>query len=332
MLPAYRNVVVAGATGFVGRALVPALLDRGYRVRACSRRASAGPRTANLAYLRCDLLDATTLPAVLAGSDAAYYLVHSLGAQGSFRDIDQRAASIFAKAAERAGVRRVVYLGGVAPRGPASQHLASRLEVGRILRSGQVPTVELRAAMIIGSGSASWQIVRDLALRLPAMVLPAWLNSRLSPIALQDAVHALLDALEIPMDRSEHYDIPGPDTLSGKEILERIAALEGRRLPSISLPWLTPRLSSLWLRIVTRTDFSLARELVFGLTHDLLPRDRRYWELTNYRPRIPFDAAARATLEEERRQNKRSIGRLGRLEESIVRHASPRLKEGGTHA
>jgi uncharacterized protein YbjT (DUF2867 family) len=324
-------VLVLGATGFIGRALVPALLERGHRVRACARHVERGSRTDNLEYVRCDLLDETSLPSVLVGIDAAYYLVHSMGGAGSFAELDRQAASSFAEAAAAAGVRRVVYLGGVAPRGHASEHLASRLEVGRILRAGQVPTVELRAAMIIGPGSASWQIVRDLALRLPVMVLPAWLSSRLNPIALEDVVHALLDALEIPLQDSVYYDIPGPETLSGKEILERIVALEGRRLPAIALPWLTPKLSAVWLRLVTRANFSLARELVLGLTEDLLPEDQRYWELTNYWPSISFDAAARAALGGERAQRV-TTGRLGLLEEALVRRTGPRLRARGGHA
>ena len=321
----FRKILVAGATGFVGRALVPALLDRGYLVRACARHVVGRPPRANLEYARCDLLDARTLPRALAGMDAAYYLVHSLGGRGSFRDLDQHAAFNFAAAAATAGLRRIVYLGGVAPRGSASEHLASRLEVGRILRAGRVPTVELRAAMIVGAGSASWQIVRDLALRLPAMVLPAWLSSRLCPIALQDAVRALLDALEIPLPESADYDIPGPDTLTAKEILERIAAIEGRKISMISLPWLTPRLSALWLRLVTQADYALARELVLGLSGDLLPEDRRYWELTKHPPRLSFDAAARIALEEER-SHPGTAGWLANLEEALVRRAGPRLR------
>ena len=317
--------MVAGATGFVGRALVPALVARGYSVRACSRQVAAGPADPGVERIACDLLQRETLTRALAGVDAAFYLVHSLGRGGSdFRQRDRRAARSFAEAAAKAGLKRIVYLGGVAPRDQPSEHLASRLEVGRILRDGRVPVVELRASMILGVGSASWQIVRDLSIRLPAMVLPAWLQSRMRPIALDDAVRALVAALEIPLPASRSYDIPGLDTMTGKEILERIGALQGRRIPSVSLPWLTPRLSALWLRIVTRADYGLARELVLGLTNDLLPVDDSYWQLIADRPRWSFDDAARRALEEERRPGGVS-GRLGRLEEGIVRLVSRRL-------
>jgi uncharacterized protein YbjT (DUF2867 family) len=319
------RVLVCGATGFVGRALIPALLQRGHHVRACARHVPANDASRpNLENVRCDLLDEEALAAVLAGREAAYYLVHSLGSGANYRDLDRRAAQVFTAAAAAAGVRRIVYLGGVEPSGRPSEHLASRLEVGRILRGGSVPTLELRAAMIVGAGSASWQIVRDLALRLPAMVLPAWLRSRLCPIAIDDVVQALVDALEVPAPESAVYDIPGPDTLTGKQILESIAALEGRRVVTLSLPWLTPKLSALWLKLVTRANFSLARELVLGLTDDLLPRDRRYWDLTGHPPRLSFEAAARAAIQREREP--RPHHGLGELEEFLVRRLGPRLR------
>ncbi len=316
----FCRVLVAGATGFVGRALLPALLERGHRVRACARRPASIAAHENLESVACDLLDSAALPRVLADMDAAYYLVHSLGGE-DFREQDKRAATAFASAAALAGLRRIVYLGGVAPRGRASKHLASRLEVGAILRSGRVPALELRAGMIVGSGSASWQIVRDLVMRLPAMVLPAWLDSRMSPIALEDVVDALVQGLTIPLPESAHYDIGGPETLTGKQVLERIAALEGRRLPAISLPWLTPRLSAMWLRLVSQADYALARELVLGLSEDLLPADDRFWQLVDRRPAVPFDTAARAAIDAERRPGARS----GTFEETLVRRLSPRL-------
>jgi len=227
-------------------------------------------------------------------------LVHSMGTGGSdFGELERRAAQAFARAAARAEVTRIVYLGGPAPAGPPSEHLRSRLAVGEILRAGSVPAVELRASMVIGHGSASWQIVRDLAVRLPVMVLPRWLSSRTRPVALADVVAALIGAAEMPLAHSEWFDVPGPEILSGQQILERIARLRGRRFFALKVPFLTPQLSALWLRLITRTEFALARELVLGLEQDLLPRDARFWELIGHSALVSFDDAARHALASE---------------------------------
>jgi uncharacterized protein YbjT (DUF2867 family) len=153
--------------------------------------------------------------------------------------------------------------------------------------------------MVIGYGSASWQIVRDLAMRLPAMVLPRWLKSRTRPVALDDVVTALIAAAELPIEASAWFDIPGPEIMSGRQILERIAALRGRRILAVEVPVLTPQLSALWLRLVTRADFTLARELVLGLSEDLLPKDERFWDLIGHTQLVSFDDAARRALASE---------------------------------
>jgi uncharacterized protein YbjT (DUF2867 family) len=153
--------------------------------------------------------------------------------------------------------------------------------------------------MVIGNGSASWRIVRDLAMRLPIMVLPRWLASRTRPVALADVITALIGAGRLPLERSEWFDLPGPDTVSGQQILERIAAIRGRRFLAIKVPLLTPQLSALWLRLVTRTDFALARELVQGLKEDLLPKDDRIWGLLGHTQLLSFDEAARNALASE---------------------------------
>jgi uncharacterized protein YbjT (DUF2867 family) len=232
-----------------------------------------------------------------------------------FRDRDRRAAQAFTSALAQSKVRRIVYLGGVEPQGLTSEHLSSRLEVGDILRSAPVLVLELRAAMIVGAGSASWRISRDLAARLPFMVLPRWAMTRMRPIAIADVVRALVDALDVPLPRSEWFDIPGPDTVTAKDILQRIVALRGRRMHSISVPLLTPALSAHWLRFVTGADFTLARNLVLGMSHDLLPKDERYWELTGHPPRIGFDEAARRALAEA---DPAEVGWLARGFEALV--------------
>ena len=291
------SVLVVGGSGFVGRALVAALADADVSVRAASRRPIKNVR--GVQWVHGDVDDPETLPAVLEGVEVAYYLVHSLGKHGrDFRATDRRCAENFARAAAESGCKRIVYLGGVAPRGRPSEHLASRLEVGEILRGGPVPALELRAAMIIGTGSASWHIVRDLAARLPFMVLPRWLDSKSCPIALADVVLALVGARSSPLASSSWFDIPGRDVLRARDMLQIVAELDGRRIPSIRVPVLTPALSAMWLKLVSGADYAISRELVLGLTEDLLPQ-RSFWDLVGQSPRWSFRAAAAEALAAE---------------------------------
>jgi len=295
-----RPVLVTGASGFIGRALVRELRARGETVVAASRRPARAAGADGVEWRSCDLNQPQSLASALAGIRVAYYLVHSMGGGAAhFRELECAAARAFAAAAELAGVERIIYLGGPAPLGTPSEHLRSRLEVGEILRAGAVPTVELRASMVIGCGSASWQIVRDLALRLPIMVLPKWLDSRTRPVALDDVIEALIAAADLQLAENTWFDVPGPEVMDGQQILERIATLRGRRFLAVRVPLLTPRLSALWLRLVTRTDFALARELVLGLQEDLLPKDDRFWALIGHPELISFDVAARRALAAE---------------------------------
>jgi len=301
MSPGERgSVLVSGATGFIGGALTAELARRDVHVVAVSRRPTKRAPTSGVEWRTCDLLEPSTLDAAFVGIRTAYYLVHSMGTGASeFGELERRAAEAFARAAARAQVKRIVYLGGPSPPGPPSEHLRSRLAVGEILRAGPVPTIELRASMVVGHGSASWQIVRDLAVRLPVMVLPRWLNSRTRPVALADVVAALVGAADMPLERSEWFDVPGPEILSGQQILERIALIRGRRFIALKVPFLTPQVSALWLRLITRTNFALARELVLGLKDDLLPRDARFWGLIGHTELVSFDAAVRHALASE---------------------------------
>ena len=229
--------------------------------------------------------------------------MHGIGEGADYQKREVMAASTFSKAAATAGVERIVYLGGVAPTGTGSEHLRSRLDVGEALRSGPVKTIELRASMIVGYGSLSWLIVRDLAARLPVMVLPRWLKSRTQPVAIDDVVIALVQALDLPLEASAWFDVPGPITLSGKEILEETARVMGLKHPRMfEVPFLSPRLSSLWVRFVTRAKWSVAREVVVGLTEDLLAQDDRFWELVGHPHRLAFAEAARLALAAERCQ------------------------------
>lgn len=319
-----RKALVTGATGFVGRALVPALCARGWGVVAASRRPHSTSAVAGVEWRTCDILRPETLAGALAGVEVAYYLVHSMGGGHlDFQEMERRAAGHFVEAAAKAGIERIIYLGGPAPPGRPSEHLRSRLEVGEILRAGPVQAIELRASMVIGTGGASWQIVRDLAMRLPWMVLPRWLKSRTRPVALDDVVVALTAAAEMPLQDSAWFDLPGPEVLSGRQVLERIAALRGRRILAAEVPLLTPQLSALWLKLVASTDFSLARELVVGLREDLLPEDDSFWQLIGHSELVPFDVAARRALAHEpRRRGVRH--RVARLEERLVDLAAAR--------
>jgi uncharacterized protein YbjT (DUF2867 family) len=297
-----KQILLTGATGFVGAAVYPALVAAGWRVRCLSRDAQAARRRRPaLDWVEGDTANASVMTNALEGCQAALYLVHGMGEGGDFERRDREGASSFARAAALAGVGRIVYLGGMAPAsGKLSPHLRSRLQVGEVLRGGQVRAVELRASMIVGHGSLSWLIVRDLAARLPVMVLPAWLRSLTQPIAIDDVVAGLVGALALPVAASVAFDLAGPEVLSGKEILDETALALGLHRPwTIALPVLTPRLSSLWVRFVTRARWSVAREVVLGLTADLLSHDDRFWSLVGHEHRLRFAAAAQTALAAE---------------------------------
>jgi len=296
-----RTVLLTGATGFVGGAVRPILIANGWRVRCMARDAErARRREPGLDWAQGDVGDAASCARALDGCRAVLYLVHGVGEGADYAQHEVTSASTFSRAADTAGVERIVYLGGVAPAGVGSKHLRSRLEVGEALRSGPVKTIELRASMIVGAGSLSWLIVRDLAARLPVMVLPRWLRSRTEPVAIDDVVIALVRALDLSLDASAWFDLPGPAIFSGKEILEATARVMGLESPrTIELPLLSPRLSSLWVRFVTRARWSVARELVLGLSEDLLSRDDRFWQLVGHPQRLAFAEAARLSLDAE---------------------------------
>lgn len=300
------QILVAGATGFVGHHLVPVLLDRGHEVRAMSRHPAERADRANEVF--GDIADPASLGAALDGIDVAYYLVHTLD-RPDFVERDRAGAEHFADAARTAGVGRVVYLGGLGGESDElSAHLRSRREVEHIL-SAQVPTVALRAGIIVGDGSISWEILCQLVERLPAMITPRWVQTRTQPIALDDVVAHLADALDVELERrSEHFEVGAPEAMTYKDMLQATAEHLGKPLPIVPVPLLTPALSSHWLRLVTDVDLQTARSLVDSMTNEVVVTDRRLEQLTGHRP-MPFhEAMVRAMDQRHRRQEHEQAG------------------------
>lgn len=296
------HVLLTGASGFVGGKLHGPLTQADHSVRCLSRNLDVARKRQPTWDWRQGDLNGDEEPVLRALSDCAvaYYLVHGMGSsQADWVEKEMAAAERFGKLATRAGVGRVIYLGGVAPQGTPSPHLRARLQTGEALRSGSTPCLELRAGMIVGHGSISWQIVRDLAARLPAMVVPAWLGHRSEPVALADVLSALTAAATVPLPGSRWEDLPGPETLSGYDILLRVARLLGRKPWMLRIPLVTPRLSSHWIRLVTRADYRIARELVEGLTCDLVAEKRGFWEVAHVKPMALEQGAQVAFAEEQ---------------------------------
>lgn len=297
------RVLVIGASGYVGTNLVPLLVQRGHTVRAAARNLAAitARDWSGVECVVADVLRPETLDPALAGVEVAYYLVHSMGSGAAFPRLDREGARNFRRAAERAGVRRIIYLGGLQPPGERSAHLESRAETGEILRDGPIPVTEFRAGIVVGAGSAAFEVIRDLVFHLPVMLTPRWVRSRTQPIALRDLLEYLVRVAEIPEAAGQIYDVGGPETLSYAEMMQQFARVTGRRIRVLPLPVLTPRLSSYWLDLVTAVPANVARPLIEGLRHDLLANDRAIRAL------IPLDLrsyadAVREALAIERAQ------------------------------
>jgi uncharacterized protein YbjT (DUF2867 family) len=266
--------VVFGATGYLGARLVPALLAAGHDVRVMARQPAKlddVPWREQVEVIGGDVADGERVQRALDGQHVLYYLVHSL-LRSDFVDFDARAASIVAGAAARAGLSRIVYVGGIIPDGQRlSDHLASRAEVGRLLQESGVPTVELRAAAIIGAGSASFEMLRYLTERLPLMITPRWLRTQVQPIAVRDVLYYLTNAAELPAEVSRAFDIGGPDTFTYTDMIRKYAAIAGlRRRIAIPVPVLTPWLSSHWVNLITPLPRLLASSLMDSLENDVV--------------------------------------------------------------
>lgn len=271
------HVLVTGANGYVGGRLVPQLLARGHTVRCMVRSAARLQGRAwaeHVDIVTGDVLTPSSLVPALTGIDVAYYLVHSLGAGRDFHDHDVRAARAFGEAARAAGVSRIVYLGGLGDAGDAlSEHLRSRHDTGAALRDAGVPVTEFRAAVIVGSGSVSFEMIRYLAERVPVMICPSWVYTRIQPIAIRDVIHYLAEALDTPASAGRIVEIGGGDVLTYGEMMMGYARLRGLRRWLVPVPFLTPRLSSYWVHLVTPIPADIARPLIDGLRNEVVVRD-----------------------------------------------------------
>ena len=297
------TMLVTGATGYIGGRLVPRLLAEGHSVRAMTR--SAGrlrdvPWASDVDVVQADALDPASLEPAMRGVDVAYYLVHSIGTGAEFEATDRRAAESFAAAAKAAGVGRIVYLGGLVPQDQAmSPHLRSRSEVGQILLDSGVPTAVLQSAVIIGSGSASFEMIRYLTERLPAMITPKWVSNRIQPIAIRDVLPYLVGGATLPADVSRRFDIGGPEVMTYAEMMQRYAKVAGlRKRILIPVPILTPKLSSLWVNVVTPVPAAIARPIIQSLVNDVVCTEK---DIADYIPDPPgglcgFDESVRLAL------------------------------------
>ena len=289
------RVAVFGATGTIGKPLLP-LLAREHEVVGISRRAREDED--GVEWRQADASDAESVRRALEDVEAAYYLVHSLG-RADFEERDLRAASTIAGEAERAGVRQLIYLGGLGDDdGELSPHLRSRIETGRRLEMGAVPVTTLRAAIVVGPGSAAFETVVALVDRLPAMVCPRWVGVRTQPIALRDTLAYLAGVCGRDGALGRSFDIGGPEVMTYREMIERIASIRGKHPLIVEVPFLTPRLSSYWLHLVTPVKAAVARPLIEGLRAPTVAREHEIAELVPLEG-TPFDEAARRALDGE---------------------------------
>ena len=292
-------VLVAGASGFVGRRLCAALTAAGHAVRAMTRHPDTYDGPGEAVY--GDVHDAATLGNALGGCRAAYYLVHSLDSK-DFERLDAEAARAFGKAASEAGIQQIIYLGGLGSEtDQLSSHLRSRREVEGLLGSAGTPVTVLRAGIIVGSGGISWEMTRQLVDHLPAMVTPRWVRTRTQPIAVADVVRYLVGVLDEPRSKGRVFEIGGPEVLQYVTMLRRVAKIKNRRLLIVPVPLLSPGLSSRWLALITDVDTQTGRSLIDSMTNEVVVCDDSIKSIVTFEA-MGYDEAVRTALSEQDQQ------------------------------
>jgi uncharacterized protein YbjT (DUF2867 family) len=293
--------LLTGASGYVGGRLRRALEADGRSLRCMARRPEylRSKVAAGTEVVAGDVSDPGSLSRALAGVDTAYYLIHSMASSREYAEQDRAGAEAFAAAARAAGTRRIIYLGGLGQGDDLSHHLASRQEVGRVLRQSGIPTIEFRASIVIGSGSLSFELIRALVEKLPAMITPSWVATPTQPIGIEDLVAYLLAALDLRPTESAIYEIGGPDRVSYGDLMQEYGRLRGLERVMIPVPLLTPRLSSLWLALVSPVHARVGRELIDGVRNETVVRDDRALRDFRIRPRGIREMLARALVNED---------------------------------
>jgi uncharacterized protein YbjT (DUF2867 family) len=318
-----QQILIAGATGYVGSRLAPRLRDAGYVVRCIARNPEKllNRQWGDIDIVKGDMNHLNSLVTAMKGIDIAFYLVHAMSSHDDFAEKDFRYAQNFAEAAKESGVGRIIYLGGL---GSADQnlspHLESRQEVGRVLGSKGIPVTELRASIIIGSGSASFEIIRDLVKKLPVMITPRWVKSMCQPIAISTVLEYLTAVIKLPETRGKIFDIGGDEVLSYSEMMRQVATVMNKKLYIIHVPVLTPKLSAYWLNLVTTVPMSIAYPLVEGLKNDTVCQNQEIDHFVKIKKR-PFREAVKRALTREQEHQVESRWTEADIIDTTVQHA-----------
>ena len=296
-----RLILLTGANGYIGGRLLPVLESGGEKLRCLVRhplylKGRVGPGTD---VVQGDLCDRNSFAGALEGVDTAFYLVHCMGEESNFEEQERQAALNFVEEARSAGVRRIIYLGGLAHGGSLSSHLRSRMRVGQILRESGIPTVEFRASVIIGSGSLSFDMVRTLVERLPVMITPKWVRSLAQPIAIEDVIQYLVEAMDIPLEGSAVFEIGGVDQVSYEGIMQEYARQRKLRRFMIPVPFFSPKAASYWLALVTPLYFRVGRKLIASVKHDSIVEDDAALKAFTVKPKGLAEAITRAIGNED---------------------------------